>query len=449
MRLTNKIFDDLAIFMIILGIGVGIIFPFFSIALGVPYEIALTPIYFIACMLAGVVLAILNITLSRKTVGSRIRLMSEKMKHVEAILTDRKNSINGEVCDASKCLIDIDSEDELGESAEAFNRLVISLSELLEVYTELQMFSELLTTHLDLEKLSKESLNQMIRITGASGGAILIENSGELLVKASESIKDPLLLERNEILLDTMRNLETKIISLPSNVIMNGILVDFLPKELFIQPILYKNAFLGIVLLASTEEFPKQMISYMKIINQELSLAFRNSITHEHMTQLAAIDPLTSLYNRRFGTIRLQEEFSRAIRSDAPLSVLMFDVDHFKTINDTYGHAIGDKVLVNISKIALSAIREGDILLRYGGEEFLCILPGASQTDAIQIAERIRMMIMDSHVQNRELEIRVTVSIGLTTYPNNDIYKSEELVKLADEAMYIAKNNGRNKVEKI
>lgn len=86
------------------------------------------------------------------------------------------------------------------------------------------------------------------------------------------------------------------------------------------------------------------------------------------MQRLAALDALTGLYNRRFGIIRIQEEFSRAIRANTPVSLLMFDIDHFKNVNDTYGHLVGDKVLVNIAKIALACIREGDILLRYGGK---------------------------------------------------------------------------------
>ena len=124
----------------------------------------------------------------------------------------------------------------------------------------------------------------------------------------------------------------------------------------------------------------------------------------------------------------------------------MFDIDHFKVVNDTYGHSVGDKVLASIANIASSSIREGDILLRYGGEEFLCVLPGASQHDALMVAERMRIMVMDSHVNNLEQEIKVTISLGVATYPCENILDSDQLVKLADEAMYVAKNTGRNRV---
>jgi diguanylate cyclase (GGDEF)-like protein len=142
----------------------------------------------------------------------------------------------------------------------------------------------------------------------------------------------------------------------------------------------------------------------------------------------------------------LYEEFSRAVRAGTPLSLLMFDIDHFKILNDTYGHSVGDKVLASVSKIALSSIREGDLLLRYGGEEFLCVLPGASQHDANIVAERIRIMVMDSKIKYLEQEIKVTISMGVVTYPQDSIYDSDQLIKLADEEMYVAKNTGRNRI---
>ena len=297
--------------------------------------------------------------------------------------------------------------------------------------------------------LSREALDQLIKNTGAIGGAILIEKGGELAVRAAVAINRPESLEKNERLLETMKTHKRQIISFPENLIVNGIIVDFLPKELLVEPIIYKNSLLGILILVCSEPFLAQSISKFKFFNQELSLAFRNAITHEQMTSFAAIDALTGLYNRRFGIRRLDEEFNRAIRYSMPLSLLMIDIDHFKIVNDTYGHLTGDKVLVNISKIALNAIREGDVLLRYGGEEFLCVLPGAGHDDATRIAERIRIMTMNSHTNYAQQEIKVTVSIGVATFPHDNINNSEQLIKLSDEAMYEAKNSGRNRVVSV
>ena len=127
----------------------------------------------------------------------------------------------------------------------------------------------------------------------------------------------------------------------------------------------------------------------------------------------------------------------------------MLDIDHFKLINDTYGHNIGDKIIVMITKAVKSAMRDGDLLIRYGGEEFLCVLPGASQHDAVITAQRIRIMVADSILRENDQAISVTVSLGTATFPNKDIVDIQQFITIADEAMYSAKNSGRNRVVSV
>jgi len=449
MRITKKIFNDLTIFMVGIGIIIGLSFPFFSLLLGVSKEIALRLNYFIACILAGVVLGMLNITIAKYVVGKPIKQLSHKMRYVERILLNKKSGISDEICSRENCFITVDSEDELGESTNAFNELVEALYEVLETNDELSKFTEMLTSHLELDALSKETLAQLIKNTDANGGAILIEKNGELTVEAIIGIKNLRSLETNERILQTLKTHERQIIEFPEEIIIDGTIVDFRPKMLLIDPITYKNILLGVLVLVSTTVFSSNEINKLSFLSQSLSLAFRNSITHNQMQTLAAVDTLTGIYNRRFGNIRLQEEYGRSIRSNMPVSLIMFDIDHFKSVNDTYGHPVGDKVLINVAKIAETAIREGDVLIRYGGEEFLCVLPGANQKDAVVVAERIRIMVMDSSVINVEQEIKVTISLGTATYPNPNISSCEQFVKYADEAMYTAKETGRNRIVSI
>ena len=250
----------------------------------------------------------------------------------------------------------------MGECSESFNTLIKTLSEVLETHTELQLFSEMLTTHLELDVLSRETLIHLIKNTKANGGAILIERNGELAVEAIDSIKDAAALENNKNVLKTMRTLERQLIKFPKDMLLDGIVVDFHPKELIIEPIVYENIFLGILILVSSSSFSNNDIEKLSFFSQSLSLAFRNAITHMQMQRLAALDALTGLYNRRFGILKIKEEFSRAIIANTPISILMIDIDHFKNVNDMYGHLVGDKVLVSIAKIALASIRDGDIL---------------------------------------------------------------------------------------
>ncbi|MGV8905449.1 MAG: GGDEF domain-containing protein [Acetobacterium sp.] len=444
MKITKKIFVDLAILMISLGILIGMVFPFFCMALGVPKEIALTPVFFSACIIAGIVLGSLNILLARKTVGSRIIQLSQKMKHVEDILINQKKSASEEKCTPDRCIIKVDSEDEFGESEKSFNSLILALYELLETHTEMHLFSEMLTSYLELDILSTETLKQLIQNTNAYGGAILIEKNGELVIEAMDSIKVKLPLENNKEILNVMKTLKRQLVRFPNNIILDDEFIDFQPKELLIKPIVYKNMLLGVLMLVSAETFSQNALDKLSFFNQSLSLAFRNAITHNEMQCFATFDSLTGLYNRRFGIIRIQEEFCRSAKSHTPLSLLMFDIDHFKNVNDTYGHLVGDKVLVNIANIARSSKRDGDVLLRYGGEEFLCILPGTDQGGARIVAERIRIMVMDSCVQYDKEQIKVTISNGIVTYPHDNILNCDQLIKFADDAMYAAKETGRN-----
>jgi diguanylate cyclase (GGDEF)-like protein len=124
----------------------------------------------------------------------------------------------------------------------------------------------------------------------------------------------------------------------------------------------------------------------------------------------------------------------------------MLDIDHFKSVNDTYGHQTGDRMLKSVSSIIRTILREGDILVRYGGEEFLAILPAAASEDLKLIGERIRRSIEESALMEGQQTIRVTISIGGAAYPNQAVEKESALLQLADESLYQAKETGRNKV---
>ncbi len=161
---------------------------------------------------------------------------------------------------------------------------------------------------------------------------------------------------------------------------------------------------------------------------------------------MAALDGLTGCYNRRFGLARLREELARARRMQAPLAVVLFDLDHFKAINDTRGHLAGDRVLVWAARQARLLLRQGDVLVRYGGEEFLLVLPFAGEEEAVEVAERIRQALAASPVPDGRQGIPITVSAGVAGWPQSAAESEVELVDLADAALYAAKRGGRNRV---
>jgi diguanylate cyclase (GGDEF)-like protein len=166
----------------------------------------------------------------------------------------------------------------------------------------------------------------------------------------------------------------------------------------------------------------------------------------EDLQKQIITDPLTNLYNRRFLQEYLPQEIAKARRTFSSLAVLMFDLDFFKRINDVFGHEAGDTFLKSVAALLRGCIRESDIACRYGGEEFVLVLSGASLDGAMKKAERIRKAVMELDLTVREKPLgRVSTSIGVAVYPEHGI-AMETLLRAADEALYEAKENGRNRV---
>jgi two-component system cell cycle response regulator len=166
----------------------------------------------------------------------------------------------------------------------------------------------------------------------------------------------------------------------------------------------------------------------------------------ERLATLAVQDELTGLYNYRYLQTRLTEEFKRAERYREPLSCVMIDVDHFKRINDRFGHDVGDRALREVSARLVKAVREIDVVARYGGEEFLLVLPSTNFSGALSVAERVWRAIGSDPFVLPDAAERVTASVGVAVYPSRDIRGKDQLVKAADRALYQAKNEGRDRI---
>jgi diguanylate cyclase (GGDEF)-like protein len=170
------------------------------------------------------------------------------------------------------------------------------------------------------------------------------------------------------------------------------------------------------------------------------------------LEKLSVTDGLTGLYNHRHFEERLTEEFRRAQRYADPVSLVMLDLDHFKDVNDRFGHPFGDRVLRETAQLLAASIRDPDICARYGGEEFAIILPKTHLQGALSLAERIyramrqKTYLFDGVLPGAEVspEVRVTASMGISFFPSKDVTSPELLVKYADEALYRAKREGRD-----
>lgn len=164
----------------------------------------------------------------------------------------------------------------------------------------------------------------------------------------------------------------------------------------------------------------------------------------EALATMAMTDPLTGLYNRRTAMDLLRKELARCQRTEKPLSLVIIDLDHFKKVNDTYGHSVGDEVLISLAKMLQETVREYDIGCRYGGEEFLLIMPGANLENAVKTAERLLTRVMTSPVQTAKGDLSLSFSAGAAQYQTGE--EADVLIDRADALLYEAKAQGRKRV---
>jgi two-component system cell cycle response regulator len=180
-----------------------------------------------------------------------------------------------------------------------------------------------------------------------------------------------------------------------------------------------------------------------------LKFTFHDSLDESFQRQMyesALRDGLTKIFNMKYFLDRLESEFAYAVRHRTPLSLVMFDIDHFKKINDTHGHLAGDYALSTLAKVVQDTIRQEDVFARYGGEEFAVICRGIDLGGALAFGERIRRCVDAQAFVYNETDIKVTVSVGVAAVPEVGMKEPQELVGAADDALYQAKRQGRNRV---
>jgi diguanylate cyclase (GGDEF)-like protein len=198
------------------------------------------------------------------------------------------------------------------------------------------------------------------------------------------------------------------------------------------------------------ETFTARELRLLRIYCNQAAVAIENAIVYERVENLAATDSLTGLFNRRYFEGALGRELARADRNSSSLALLLLDIDHFKSFNDTYGHAMGDLVLKKVATTLGRCLRQADVLARFGGEEFVVLLPQVSASGALDSAERIRASLEKADIHPGGPRKRVTVSVGMAMFPDNadSADGAASLLKAADEALYRAKDAGRNRVVK-
>lgn len=214
-------------------------------------------------------------------------------------------------------------------------------------------------------------------------------------------------------------------------------------------PLLAQNKLIGVMNLSrpGMDEFSKDDLALLQAIADQVGVALNNAHLYSTTQSLTVKDELTDLHNRRYLQQALPLEIKRAERYSREFSILMIDIDHFKEFNDTYGHLEGDKVLQNFSKMMRQKLRESDIIARFGGDEFLIVLPNTDKKHASRVAVKLISLIEQQSFSDSQGDRKgyFTVSVGLASYPE-DAKGVTDLIHRADSALYHAKREGRNKV---
>ncbi len=224
-------------------------------------------------------------------------------------------------------------------------------------------------------------------------------------------------------------------------------------KSLYVLPLFSRDLLQGVIVLLweydRKIDFHRHMDDMIRIVSEQTALGLERHHLYSGVEKIGLTDELTGLSNRRMFNYLIEREINRSRRYRRPLSLVMIDIDHFKKINDTWGHLVGDVVLRQLGGLMRENFRRLDVPVRYGGEEFAVILPETSLEEAINFAERFRITVEQASFMNGRERIPVTISLGVATIGNSPVaeeFDSDALLQMADRALYQAKQAGRNRI---
>jgi diguanylate cyclase (GGDEF)-like protein len=350
---------------------------------------------------------------------------------------------------------EIVTKDEFDDLGKGFNRMAEAICGQQMRVEKYNSLAKLLITTLNPKELLKNALDKVLELTDSKLGVIYLMNEQtEVLapfvthgldvaalppLKLGEGIAGFAAQERHSVVLE----------HIPDNCYIRVDLgfAEALPNEVAAFPLMYKEKVLGVMLLGTFGHYQAEEQPLIEYLANQIAITLDNALTHEKVERLSIADGLTGLYNRRFLSERLEEEYSKAARYGTPLSILIMDVDFFKRVNDTFGHQVGDNALIAVARVLQQSVRESDLVGRYGGEEFVVLLPHTDLAKALTVAEKIRLAVSETPIEGMG-ERRLTISIGVAGFPDTKVADMDELVRKADEALYRAKEGGRNQVVK-
>lgn len=395
----------------------------------------------------SLLLGVLVLFMARRLVALPLRRLIESTRAIAAGAYDQD--------------VQIASRDEIGDLAETFNRMADAIDEKTTRLKVLNRTAVAISSSPNLQEKLNDIMRYGASLTGSKAACIAFYDPEDKQFKewvthglSDDFVKNMSFRPRGlaeEVFADTPANARNFILSNDrpeAGHPLSQAMRDEGIRALICLPLTSHASRLGVIYFyrADRDTYTPDEIDLLQTFSNLAAGAIEEAKLREHLAGLARTDALTGLANRREFDARLVEEHTRAQRYGKTYSFMMLDIDFFKQVNDTYGHAAGDAVLKELADIIRRELRDGDIPARYGGEEFAMILPEISGVGAMQVAERMRRAVAATRfVLPDGREIGITVSIGVSCYPSCAA-SPEVAVSTADQALYMAKKTGRNRV---
>lgn len=451
-RETRSVFRTLFFSMMLFGVFVGTQFPLFTNQILHTTD-ALSPVFYLLCVGAGLVVGLFNFFLFKIVVSKELSRLLIGMRKINESMDQ---ALHAQKQFELACALEVNSNDLIGDVAQTFNNMSVAIAERINQESLVRTLMADLSSTVDPKRVAQNVLEAVLKVSESEGGLLFSLQGEEFELLSSVGLDEGVRLPAN---LDELSEVAVRLIK-------KGEVAELAPHERGLEmvrvktpagqvrpnffvlvPLVTGSRTVGIIVLPGlrTSLVPARL-QLIDVFRTHVAPYLHNALLHRKIGEMAALDWLTRILNRRFGMRRLREEFSRSLRHGLALSVILLDIDHFKKVNDTYGHAAGDAVLKEVANQLKKNIRSGETVCRYGGEEFMVLAPGNDLHDGSVLCERIRKLIENTVVRWAGKDLRVTVSLGVATWPVIPASVVNEIVSAADEALYFAKEAGRNRV---
>lgn len=313
-------------------------------------------------------------------------------------------------------------------------------NEQLRHHVALMEAGQRIATTLEKEKLVEATGNAFMSMCSAGAVVVFAREDGALEIAGSAGLTELEIAEAKAKIVEPVRAAVDEVERSGQEIQIEGLRFE----TAFLMPVYESESRLGAVLLLFEDDIPDAGVASAPFLARHLGLALKNLGKFAEVEDLVYLDDLTHLFNNRYLELVLDKEFKNTNTSEKPFALLFLDLDYFKSINDTHGHVIGSKLLVEVSKVLKNCVRDNDVVCRWGGDEYVLLLRGTDSGGALKVAERIRRAIESHRFLAREgYSLNITTCIGIASYPEHAQDK-DTLLDFADRAMYRGKKGTRN-----